>query len=377
MILGIDASNIKSGGGLNHIIYLLKFYQNNKNFKKVIIWTSSDIQKYLDNKKNIIKKTNYFLNKNIVFRIFWQIFLFPFELRNNGCDILFQPGATFTFANIKKVSMCQNLLPFSNSELLKFGFSFFSIKILILRFFQTSSFLNSNGIIFLSSFSKNIISKKINLKKINTIIVPHGVDKNFYFKPKVQFEVDKYNHIRPFKFLYVSDLWPYKNHENILKAFAKLKEKKYPIEIHLVGDIYRPYFKKINLLIKQLDPEEKYIYFHGKKSNKQLISYYQNSNGFIFGSSCESYGQIISEAMMSGLPIICSNKSSMKEILKNNSFYFNPLEINSIKKNIIKFLNSPDIRADNAKNSQLIVKKLTWEQCSKKSFSFISNVGSM
>lgn len=377
MILGIDASNIKSGGGLNHIIYILKFYQNNKNFKKVIIWTSSDIQKYFDNKEYIVKKTNYFLNKNIVFRIFWQIFLFPFELRNNACTILFQPGAAFTFANIKKVSMCQNLLPFSNSELLKFSFSFFSIKILILRFFQTLSFLNSNGIIFPSNFSRNVISKIINLKKLNTIIIPHGVDKNFYFKPKVQFKLEKYNYKSPFKLLYVSDLWPYKNHEIVLKAIAKLKEKKYPIEIHLVGDIYRPYFKKIDLLIKQLDPEKKYIYFQGKKSKQHLISYYQNSHGFIFGSSCESYGQIISEAMMSGLPIICSNKSSMKEILKKNSFYFNPLDVKNIEKNIIDFLNSPDIRTENVINSQLIAKKLTWEQCSKKSFSFISNIGKM
>ena len=99
-------------------------------------------------------------------------------------------------------------------------FPFFSIKILILRFFRTLSFLNSNGIIFLSNFSKDIISKRINLKKINTIIIPHGVDKSFYFKPKVQFEVDKYNHIRPFKFLYVSDLWPYKNHENFAKTIC-------------------------------------------------------------------------------------------------------------------------------------------------------------
>ena len=51
MILGIDASNIKSGGGLNHIIYILKFYQNNKKFNKVIIWTSSDTQKYIEDKK--------------------------------------------------------------------------------------------------------------------------------------------------------------------------------------------------------------------------------------------------------------------------------------------------------------------------------------
>ena len=132
MILGIDASNIKSGGGLNHIIYILKFYQNNKNFKKVIIWTSSDIQKYFDDKKYIIKKTNYFLNKNIVFRIFWQIFLLPFELRNNACNILFQPGAAFTLANIKKVSMCQNLLPFSNSELFKFSLNSFSIRLFMI-----------------------------------------------------------------------------------------------------------------------------------------------------------------------------------------------------------------------------------------------------
>ena len=47
---------------------------------------------------------------------------------------------------------------------------------------------------------------------------------------------------------------------------------------------------------------------------------------------------------MSGMPIICSNKSSMKEILQKDSFYFDPMDIINIEKNLIKYLKAPDER---------------------------------
>lgn len=378
MIVGIDASNIKSGGGLNHILGILKFYKNeNKKITKIIIWCSFDLKQKIPNNKIIIKKTNIFLNQNLLLRFFWQLFLLPYELYKNNCELLFQPGSTFTLTKVKKISMCQNLLPFYNSELKKFGLRLFLLKILFLRIFQSLSFYKADGIIFLSKHSIEVISKIINLKKKKIIIIEHGVEEDFYFLPKKQKHIEKYSKNKPFKLLYVSSLLPYKNHENILRVVSNLRKKNFFLEIHIVGSVYKPYFRKIKRIATELDPNDRFIFFHGEKSKNAILKFYQNLDGFIFSSSCESFGQIISEAMMSGMPIICSNKSSMKEILQKDSFYFDPMNIVNIQKNLIKYLKAPDEREKFSLNCQKKVKKFTWEKCSKKTFSFISDIGSI
>ena len=55
MILGIDASNIISGGGLTHLIEILNEFKYHK-INKIIIWSNNKTLKKLKNNKKIIKK---------------------------------------------------------------------------------------------------------------------------------------------------------------------------------------------------------------------------------------------------------------------------------------------------------------------------------
>ena len=60
MIIGINASNIKSVGGINHINNIIEYIDENYSLKyeidKIIIWASS--KAYLELKK--IKKGNFY-----------------------------------------------------------------------------------------------------------------------------------------------------------------------------------------------------------------------------------------------------------------------------------------------------------------------------
>ena len=57
MIVGIDASNIREGGGLNHIVQIIDKYNfSNHNIKKIIIWGNSKVNFELKNKKILKKK---------------------------------------------------------------------------------------------------------------------------------------------------------------------------------------------------------------------------------------------------------------------------------------------------------------------------------
>ena len=94
MIVGIDASNIKSDGGVIHLFELINNLDyNNKNFKKIVIWGNSFALKKINSNKNIIKISIDKFSKNIIKRLLWQFFILPKKLKTYNCSILFVLGS--------------------------------------------------------------------------------------------------------------------------------------------------------------------------------------------------------------------------------------------------------------------------------------------
>jgi len=101
---------------------------------------------------------------------------------------------------------------------------------------------------------------------------------------------------------------------------------------------------------------------------------YLNSNLSVFASSCETFGQIVLESMASGLPIACSNMSSMKEIVQDGCVYFNPLEVKDIKKAIKSLLDSPSNRMQVSSKAYNYAKNFSWEKTSIQTFKFLEEI---
>ena len=93
MIIGINASNIKSVGGINHIYNLLINLKKNKynsEVKKIYVWSSKKAYKQLNkisNKRIIIKEIKF---DNIIYNLLWKIIFLNLNLSNCKCDILFR-----------------------------------------------------------------------------------------------------------------------------------------------------------------------------------------------------------------------------------------------------------------------------------------------
>jgi glycosyltransferase involved in cell wall biosynthesis len=75
--------------------------------------------------------------------------------------------------------------------------------------------------------------------------------------------------------------------------------------------------------------------------------------------------------MSSGIPIVCSEKDPMPEFLKNNGFYFDAHNIESIVTTMKFFLNSPEKRFINSKNALIESFKYTWDDTNTKIIEFL------
>lgn len=377
MHVGIDASNIRQGGGVTHLVQLLEeadplIY----GIDKITIWCSTDLAKKLPKKTWLNVKIESWLDCSLFIRLIWQQFVLPKNIDKEFCDVLFSPGGTLpALCALPTVTVCQNMLPFEPEQAKLFGkFSLMRLKMFLLRHSQGKSFMRSDGVIFLTDYARNTISRSVGGILGKHIVIPHGVEKRFFQKPKAQSDCSEFNSLRPFKLLYVSILMPYKHQIEVAEAVCELVSEGLPIEIDFVGPYYNKYYSKFCKTLQDLDPEGKCIHYLGEKSFKQLHLLYQEADFFIFGSSCENLPNILIESMASGLPIASSNLGPMPEILGNAGLYFNPYDINSIKQAIKTAYDDVNLRSSLSSKAWQRSQQYSWSNSAKETMKFISEL---
>lgn len=258
-IIGIDATNISSGGGVTHLTELLNSVDPYLHgFSKIYVWSCSKTLFKIKDKPWINKIHSKLLDMRLPLRVFYQQMLLPAKAKKLNCSILFVPGGTFLGNFHPFVTMSQNLLPFEFKEMKRYGFSFNFLKFLTLNITQSKTFKVADGVIFLSKYAENVVNKKIK-KASSSVIIPHGIDNRFYSEPREQNQLETYSFNNPFRILYVSIIDLYKHQWNVVKAVAQLRENDLPIVLDLVGSANSAALKKFKKSLKNIKNSDKYI----------------------------------------------------------------------------------------------------------------------
>ncbi len=369
-IIGIDASNLKRGGGLTHLLELIKNIDNDdESIERIIIYGGKSVVKISETPKLKVKHIKYF-DGNFLLSSYWKLFKLSSLFKEDKIDILYNPGGGYIGVFKPYVTMSRNMLPFENKERLRYGyFSILNFKFAVLNFIQRQSFKAADGVIFLSKYAKETISCKTKIS--NSIIIPHGISSRFEHAPIKCYDIGKYDKKNPFKIIYVSIIDMYKHQWNVAEAVSILVQKGYPLELTLIGDIYEPAYKKLDAIIKKVDPQKEFIKYIGLIPYEEIDRVYKNSDLFVFASTCENMPNILIEAMSSGLPIASSNYAPMPEFLKDAGIYFDPLSVESIYKSIETCLIDTNLRQNIAVKAKEYAQTYSWEKCAKETIAFI------
>jgi glycosyltransferase involved in cell wall biosynthesis len=374
--LGIDASNIRAGGGITHLVEVLNAAQPEAyDFEKVLVWGGTKTLDRLPEKPWLQKVSDPLLDRALPFRLYWQRFKLAQLARLAGCDLLFVPGGSYGGGFRPFVTMSQNLLPFQWSEADRYGFSWMLLKLLGLRWSQTRTFRRADGVIFLTEYARDAVTQITKPLNGLTTIVPHGVNADFDCPPRAQRKLAEYSTQKPIRILYVSIVTVYKHQWHVAEAIAGLRKKGLPVQLDLIGSAYPPALNRLQRSIKQLDPAGEFIHYRGSVPYSELPQEYKNSDIFVFASSCENMPNILIEAMKAGLPIACSAKGPMLEVLSEGGVYFDPEKPLEIASAIEALLEDTDLRQQKACGAYQRVQLFTWEQCAQKTLDFIAQVG--
>lgn len=372
MKLGIDASNIRGGGGVTHLMELLRvIHPPDYGFDQVIVWGGKDTLSQLEERPWLHKVHEPLLDRVLPARLYWQQFILERLARRKECDVLFVPGGVYLGSFRPFVAMSQILIPFQWREIRRYGISWEFLRNVLLYWAQKRTFNVADGLIFLTRYAHDVVMKKVKSSHCRVTIIPHGVDQQFLLAPRPQKDLKNYSPQQPFRLLYVSSIEMYKHQWHVAEAVAKLREAGYPVLIDFIGASYSAARKRLRRKLRKIDPEETFIRYQGKIPYSEVSNWYHQADLFIFASSCETFGQVVTEAMAAGLPIACSNKGPMIEILNDASVYFDPEKPSDMADAIKKLIDSPAMRAEKSKAAYQQAKAYTWERCAHDTFIFL------
>jgi glycosyltransferase involved in cell wall biosynthesis len=156
------------------------------------------------------------------------------------------------------------------------------------------------------------------------VVIPNGL-KDF---AKDNFSKNGINNIK--KILYVGGIKETKGVLDLLNACAILKSRNIQFNLNLIGQFDSVIFKeKVLEFIKQHALEER-VFLLGIKIGKDKWDEYAQANIFCFPSyyECETFGNVLVEAMQFKLPVVSTIWRGIPDIVKNDESGF-LVEINS------------------------------------------------
>ena len=375
--IGIDASNIRMGGGVTHLSEILREVDlDAMNIERIIVWGSVGTLAVLPKRSAIELVHQKELDDCHFMRMLWQARCLP-ALASRFCDVLFSPGAVpyFTQIPVPVVSMSQNMLPFQASEAGRYGISAMRLKLALLNRTQAFSFARASGLIFLTEHARREILNSLQDKKLKlrrATVIPHGVSERFLRRPRTQLSINRYSKKNPFKLLYVSTIAPYKHQWNVAEAIGMLRQKGIPLAIDFVGTGHGPSIKRLERAIRKWDADRSYLFYRRFVPFADIYRFYHQADAFVFASSCENQPNVLLEAMASGLPIASSSWEPMRETLDDAGHFFNPEDSLDIARSLEELIMRTSLRGELAGKAYERARQCSWTKCAEETFVFLT-----
>ena len=366
----IHHTTISAGGIFTYSIGILKQLLKSDQIEKIIVITSEEVNEKLKeisedpkieivniNRNDLIVKLRlicYFLLL-ILFTPVRNIFFKVFDWLNPYSKILTKENLSLFHIPVQYSPIYKTKIPvlITMHDLQEYHYpEFFSVKEKLFRKINNKiAILDSDRIIVSFNHVKNDILKYFKVSEEKVSVCPPPFADNWFAETK---ETDwstlskKYN-IKKDCILYPAATWRHKNHLGLLEAMKNLVLEKDDIHLVCTGK-KTEFYKEIQSKILDYDLS-KNVHFLGIVPEENLIGLYKNARLVVIPTLYEAGSGPLYEAMRYGIPVICSNVTSLPETIGNEDFIFNPNDSDEILKKIKLGLFDEEFRKRNIQNS--------------------------
>lgn len=231
---------------------------------------------------------------------------------------------------------------------------------------------NSQTIITPTKFVKDQLVEewKVNYTKIS--VTHEGVDEEIIklvknTKVTVSILGQKFGIKKPYLF-YIGNAQPHKNLPFLIEGFLEIKNDFPNLQLVLSGPQHLFWDR---LKQQYSDPD---IIYTGFVSEEEMVSLYKNCEGFVLPSLEEGFGIPVLEAMACGVPVICSDIGSLKEVGGEAALYFDPNYKTSFKNQISKILKDQKLRNELIEKGDQRYQEFSWQKMAEQTLKIYKSI---
>jgi glycosyltransferase involved in cell wall biosynthesis len=223
----------------------------------------------------------------------------------------------------------------------------------------------ADRIIVDSQHTKGDVNRLLGISAEHIEVIPLGVDK--CFRPVKDEGVlesvrDKYGLPQMFV-LYLGTLEPRKGVDTLIAAYADLAAD---IHHHLViagkrGWRTEPLFEQVQAL--GLDHQ---VHFTDYVPDEDLAALYSLAQLFVYPSHYEGFGLPALEAMACGVPVVCTDSSSLPQVVGDAALLVPPNEAESLAAAMLQVLDDHELRAKMGLRGLEQAASFTWEETARR-----------
>jgi|GEM_PF-136161 len=298
-------------------------------------------------------------------RLVWEQLALP--ARAFGADVLLSPGnLAVALAPIPQVLMVQNAAPFDRAVVARAGAGG-AARLRVLRALGFASARVVRKVVFLSEHARSTIAPQMRLGPERTACVNLGRDPAFAPSARARAAplLLRLGLEAPY-LLTVSQLYFYKNLVELIEGFARALPQLPPgTLLAIAGAEPEPgYSRAVRAAIARLGLGQS-VRLLGEVPYQDLPPLYAAARLFIFPSTCESFPNILIEALASGVPTLASSLGPMPEIAGDGALYFDPFDPSDLAAKMVQLSADEPLRAALGQRGVAQSARYSWAQTAR------------
>jgi glycosyltransferase involved in cell wall biosynthesis len=155
---------------------------------------------------------------------------------------------------------------------------------------------------------------------------------------------------------------PHKNLAALIGALAKIPPERRPLL--LLPGYTTPHEEELRRRAADVGVADD-VRFLGWVSNGEVEGLWAIAEAFVFPSLYEGFGLPVLEAMARGVPVACSNASSLPEVVGDAALLFDPRDEHAIAHALLRLLDDGALRERLAASGRERVREFTWARTAR------------
>ncbi len=292
---------------------------------------------------------------NKVYCMIWELFLVPGQARRYGADrILFPRGYRPAFYRGKDTVIIHDLIPFFYDKYFPGVLNRVENAYIMSRL--KASMKHADRIVTISEFSRQEVDAMCPGSGKRVRVIYNGVN--------AIADMGRENSLRPEEpYLHaVTSGLPHKNAAGILKTYdAYFRQAADPLRLVLVGveSVERVCLE--NGIRISPEAAQAVICYRYIESAEEMHSLLAGARVFLFLSLIEGFGFPPVEAMQLGVPVICSNRTALPEVVGDAGLLTDPEDIAGTVECINRLVSDEELREELIRKGYENVKRFDWD----------------